>query len=129
MEGWRANYVSRQKIICKIKYGFEDSTLTQMLILVLHLARHIGSRPGFNLAQVISQDLLLESLLKVTNPLEDVRGCYFQVKLLPSKKLSFVSFNEISLKLMKNGFYLILNALFVLKVVKFLSFYLKFLVK
>ena len=37
------------------------------------------------------------------------------------KKFIFTCFNESSLKMMKNAFYLILKALFVLKIFKFLS--------
>ena len=45
----------------------------QMLILALHQALHISSTPDFNLAQVLVQDLLSQSLLKVTTFLEDAR--------------------------------------------------------
>ena len=47
----------------------------------------------------------------------------FQLKdgLSPSKKNCFISFYEISLKMMKNAFYFILKALFVLIIFKFLS--------
>ena len=34
-----------------------------------------SSTPGFNRVLVLVQDLLVESLLKVTTPLEDVRCC------------------------------------------------------
>ena len=44
-----------------------------MLILDLHLALHIISALDFNLVQAIVQDLLLQSLLKVTTSLEDAR--------------------------------------------------------
>ena len=44
-----------------------------MLILALQLVIHISSPPAFNLVQVLIKDLLLQSLLKVTTPLEDVR--------------------------------------------------------
>ena len=37
-----------------------------------------SSTPYFNLVQVLVQDLLLQSLLKVMTPLEDVRRCYVQ---------------------------------------------------
>ena len=39
------------------------------------------------------------------------------------KKLLFISFNESSLKMMKNAFYFILKPLFVLKIFKFLSWH------
>ena len=44
----------------------------------------------------------------------------FKVGLSPSKKQFFTFFNEFSLKLMKNAFYFILKAFFVLKIFKFL---------
>ena len=44
-----------------------------------------------------------------------------KVELSPSKKICFVCFNESPLKLMKNAFYSILKALFVLKTFNFLS--------
>ena len=47
----------------------------QFQMLALNLALHINSTPHFNLAQLLVQDLLLQSLLKVTTPLEDFR-CY-----------------------------------------------------
>ena len=47
----------------------------QILILALHLALNINSTPDFNLLQVLVQDLVLQSLLKVMAPLEDVRKC------------------------------------------------------
>ena len=46
---------------------------------------------------------------------------YFKVGLSPSKKTFFISFNYSPLKMMKNPFYFILKALFVLKIFKFLS--------
>ena len=39
----------------------------------------------------------------------------FKVGLSPFKKIVFICFNEIPLKMMKNTFYFILKALFVLK--------------
>ena len=45
----------------------------------------------------------------------------FKVGLSPSKKFIFIYFNESPLKMMKNGFYFILRALFVLKIFNFLS--------
>ena len=42
----------------------------------------------------------------------------FKVRLSPSKKNCFISFNESPLKMMKNAFYFILKALLVLKVFK-----------
>ena len=44
----------------------------QMLILALYVALQISSTPDFNHVQALLQDLLLQSLLKVLTPLEDV---------------------------------------------------------
>ena len=44
-----------------------------------------------------------------------------KIRLSPITKKCFIGFNEISLKMIKNAFYFILKALFVLKVFKFLS--------
>ena len=46
----------------------------------------------------------------------------FKVRLWPSKKN--ICFNDSPSKMMKNAFYLILKALFVLKILKFLSWFL-----
>ena len=43
-----------------------------------------------------------------------------KVELSPSKKNRLICFNESPLKMMKNAFYFILKALFVLKIFKFL---------
>ena len=49
-----------------------------------------------------------------------------EVGLSPSKKkIFFIYFNDIPSKMMKNTFYLILKALFVLKISKFLSWLLE----
>ena len=47
-------------------------------------------------------------------------GCSFKVGLSPSKKNCVVYFIESPLKMMKNTFYFILKALFILKIFKFL---------
>ena len=44
-----------------------------------------------------------------------------KVGLSPSKKICFICLIESPLKMMKNAFYFILKALFVLKIFKFLS--------
>ena len=44
-----------------------------------------------------------------------------KVGLSPSKKIFFICFNGSPSKMMKNAFYFILKALFVLKMFKFLS--------
>ena len=58
------------------------------------------------------------------NDLSDILGyssIEVKVGLSPSKKICFVCFAESLLKIMKNGFYLILKAAFVLTMFKFLS--------
>ena len=45
----------------------------------------------------------------------------FKVGLSPSKKIRIICFIESFLKMMKNAFYFILIALFILKIFKFLS--------
>ena len=47
-----------------------------MLILALHLVLDISSARDFSLVQALAQDLLLQCLLKVTIPLENVGRCY-----------------------------------------------------
>ena len=49
------------------------------------------------------------------------KKAFFKVGLSPSIKICFICFNESSLKLMKNAFYFILKALFVLKIFRFFS--------
>ena len=44
-----------------------------------------------------------------------------KVGLSPSKKVFFICFNDSPSKMMKNAFYFILKALFLLKIFKFLS--------
>ena len=44
-----------------------------------------------------------------------------KVRLSPSKKICVICFNESPLKVMKNAFYFILKALFILKIFRFLS--------
>ena len=56
------------------------------LHLVLHLALHISSTSDSNLVQALVQDLLLQSLLKVTTPLEDARRCYVEYIYTKKKK-------------------------------------------
>ena len=45
----------------------------------------------------------------------------FKVRLSPSKKICVICLIEIPLKIMKNAFYSILKALFILKIFKLLS--------
>ena len=51
----------------------------------------------------------------------DKEPCWFKVGLSPSKKDCVIYLIESPLKMMKNAFYFILKALFVLKIFKFLS--------
>ena len=65
------------------------------------------------------------SLAKYTSPEKRATDYTLKVGLSPSRKICFICFNESFLKMMKNTFYFISKALFVLKD---LSFYLEFLV-
>ena len=47
--------------------------------------------------------------------------CLFKVVLSPSIQSYFIYFNESLLKMMKNDFYVILKAFFVLKIFQFLA--------
>ena len=58
-----------------------------MLILALHLAVSIFSTPDFILVQLLVQDLLLQSLLKVTTPLDDARKCFVQCIYIKKEKV------------------------------------------
>ena len=59
----------------------------QLLILVLHLAVQVSSATDFNLVHLLVQDLILESLLKVMTPLEDVTRCYVQCFYIKKEKI------------------------------------------
>ena len=50
-----------------------------------------------------------------------MRKSFCNVGLSPSKIVGFICFNDSSLKMMKNAFYFILKALFVLKMLKFFT--------
>ena len=60
--------------ISDVDLGFEGSVSN----VDLPLALHTSSTPDFNLVQVLVQDLILQSLIKVRTPLEDVRRYYVQ---------------------------------------------------
>ena len=55
--------------------------------------------------------------------LECITSLYLGIKLrlLPSKKVPFICYNENALKLMKNAFYFMLKVIFVLEIFTFLS--------
>ena len=79
-------YLSKRRKIEYMLYGF------QMLILALVL--HISSTSNFNLVQALVQDLLIQSLLKLTTSLGDVRRCYVWSIAWPTPKISnFESMN------------------------------------
>ena len=44
-----------------------------------------------------------------------------KVELLTSKKVCFIYYNEITLRMMKNTFYFILKGVYVLRIFKYLS--------
>ena len=61
----------------------------QMLILALYLALHISSITDFNLVQLLVQDLLLQCLLKITTPLEDVKRCNVQSNSIKKENIKY----------------------------------------
>ena len=62
----------------------------QMLILALNLALNINSTPHFNLVQLLVQNLLLQSLLKITAPLADLEDVMFNLFVLKKKPLKTI---------------------------------------
>ena len=52
---------------------------------------------------------------------QEIQKEAFKGRLSPFKKSCFICFNENPLKMMKNTFYFILKALFVVKILKYLS--------
>ena len=62
----------------------------QMLILALNLALNINSTPHFNLVQLLVQNLLLQSLLKITAPLADLEDDMFNLFVLKKKPLKTI---------------------------------------
>ena len=59
----------------------------QMKMMARDLALHISSSINFSSVQVLVQDLLLKSLLKVMTPLEDVARCYVQCIYIKKEKI------------------------------------------
>ena len=59
-----------------------------------------------------------EAFFETSNILSDLN---IKVGLSPSKTIFFICFNDGTSKMMKNAFYFILKALFILKIFKFLS--------
>ena len=58
-----------------------------MLILALHLAVKIISTRDFSLVQILVQGLLLQSLVKLTTSLDDVRKCFVQCISIKKEKI------------------------------------------
>ena len=54
---------------------------------------------------------------------------WLKVRLPPSKKVAFICFNEHRLKVIKNAFYFMLKAIFVVEISKFLSWLLGYVEK
>ena len=67
------------------------------------------------------QKALLNTLVLLIFKIVRSLQCILKVGLSPSKKNCVICFTESPLKMMKNAFYFILKALFVLKIFKFLS--------
>ena len=71
-------------------------------------------RASMVLKRIIEAEKTIKSFNKeMVNDLKD--------GLSPSKKFILICFNESSLKMMKNAFYFILKALFILKIFKFVA--------
>lgn len=62
-----------------------------------------------------------ENLVEALIQLELLNFYEFKVEFLPSGTATFIFFNEGSLKIMKDPFYFMLKALYVLEIFKFLS--------
>ena len=88
-----------------LKKNFAPKTLANFKIKSPHYNGRGGQKP----CQLAHDLLNFQNLYRI------------KVGLLSSKKIYFICFNESSLKLMKNDFYFIFKALFVLKISKFLS--------
>ena len=67
-----------------------------------------------------TRDRKITAILKVANNIS-TSWCLFKVGLSPSKKFFLICFNYSPSPMMKNDFYFMLKALFVLKIFKFLS--------
>lgn len=61
----------------------------QFQLFILDLALHISFTIGFNLVQVLAQDLLQQILLKVRTSFEDVR-CYVQGIYIKKEKIKLI---------------------------------------
>ena len=70
----------------------------QMLLLSLHLTVYVSSALNFNLVKLLVQDLLLQSLLKVTTPLKNIRKCFAQYIYIKIEKIKLflISFFSLS---------------------------------
>ena len=71
-----------------------------------------------DLSETLKLDGLVLSMETNCLNLTSVNGAILKVGLSPSKKISVICFIEGPLKIMKNTFYFILKALFVLKIFK-----------
>ena len=68
--------------------------------------------------------LFAKSVLHTKHPIKvslKISTYSFKVELLPSRKICIIWLIETPLKMIKNAFYLILKALSILKIFKFLS--------
>ena len=61
----------------------------QFQLFFLDLSLHISFTLGFNLVQVLAQDLLQQILLKVRTSFEDVR-CYVQGIYIKKEKIKLI---------------------------------------
>ena len=75
----------------------------------------------YNVQSVISNCASVGDLIAAIEGLGCGSGAFLKVGLSPSKKNCVICLIENPLKMMKNAFYFILKALFVLRIFKFLS--------
>ena len=87
----------------------------------LYQCVHGPKRPSNVNKYVSDNEVCLIMHAKILSRLEWNHGSSFKVELSHSKKNFFICLNDSPSKLMKNTFYFIVKALFVLKIFKFLS--------
>ena len=92
---------AKRRVVWQKKQQYYNTTITH-LFPFLHMVFHMYVTTNKDLINIFQM-------------------IYFKVGLSPSKKICVICFIESPLKVMKNAFYFILKALFVLKIFKFLS--------
>ena len=85
------------------------------------IADFLELRSNYRTAERISQKCPAENYEPSSTDCKFIKVVAVKGGLSPSKKICFICFIESPLKIMKNAFYFILRALFVLKIFKFFS--------